>query len=264
MGEAEAILRHASESGISSLDTAVAYGDSEEVLGRIGVRGWRITSKLPAVPRGLDDVAAWVERQVAGSLARLRVDRLDALLLHHPRQLIEDRGDRLYASLTAMQSSGMAGTVGISVYDPEELEAIVYRYPCGVVQIPLNVTDRRFVESGWVERLSVEGTTVQARSVFLQGLLLMRREDRPASFHRWAGIWSAWDSWVREQSMSPLEACLRFALSTDGVDQAVVGVDSLVQLKEVLASYSEAPVEPPRSVQSGDSDLINPSRWKRA
>ena len=37
----------------------------------------------------------------------------------------------------------------------------------------MNIIDRRLELSGWLERLSDEGVEVHARSVFLQGLLLM-------------------------------------------------------------------------------------------
>ena len=38
--EAGRILDRARMAGIDTLDTAAAYGDSEQVLGRIGLTGW--------------------------------------------------------------------------------------------------------------------------------------------------------------------------------------------------------------------------------
>ncbi len=81
------ILRKAKECGISTLDTAVVYGESEKVLGAAGVEDFNVISKLPPLPKGDLNVAAWVDGHVAQSLDRLRLSRLDGLLLHRPQDL---------------------------------------------------------------------------------------------------------------------------------------------------------------------------------
>ncbi|MGP1664729.1 MAG: aldo/keto reductase, partial [Rhodanobacter sp.] len=46
--DAGQILALARESGIDTLDTAIAYGDSEACLGAVGTKGFRVITKLPA------------------------------------------------------------------------------------------------------------------------------------------------------------------------------------------------------------------------
>src|SRR5271165_4758530 len=70
-GEAAVIVGHAWDAGIDTLDTAIAYGDSERCLGRVGVAGWRVVSKLPPVPDKCPDLAGWVAASVGGTLRRL-------------------------------------------------------------------------------------------------------------------------------------------------------------------------------------------------
>src|SRR5256885_1717623 len=65
------ILARASAAGLDTLDTAVAYGESESVLGRAGVSNWRIVSKLPPLPPGVRNVRGWIDEQTHGSLQRL-------------------------------------------------------------------------------------------------------------------------------------------------------------------------------------------------
>src|SRR4051812_7806276 len=62
--EAAAILAAAYAAGIRTLDTAIAYGDSERLLGEIGVADWRVVSKLPALPPECSDIDAWVRESV--------------------------------------------------------------------------------------------------------------------------------------------------------------------------------------------------------
>jgi predicted aldo/keto reductase-like oxidoreductase len=66
--EGRAIVELARARGVDTIDTAMLYGDSEAALGRIGVAGWQVVSKLPAVPAGCEDVPA-------GAAARRRRTR---------------------------------------------------------------------------------------------------------------------------------------------------------------------------------------------
>ena len=64
LDDARAILRCAESAGIDTLDTAIAYGDSEDRLGEIGVASWQVISKLPGIPEDCTDVATWVSHAV--------------------------------------------------------------------------------------------------------------------------------------------------------------------------------------------------------
>ena len=105
------------------------------------------------------------------------------------------------------------------------------------------------------------GTEVQVRSIFLQGLLLMEGRSRPAAFSRWDPLWQSWGDWLRREGISPLRACVAFALAQCGVDRVLVGVDSLAQLEEAIAGAASAAAPPPASLVCDDIDLINPSKW---
>ena len=50
--EIESIVNKAYTFGVKTLDTAIAYGDCENILGEIGVQRWRVITKLSALPRG--------------------------------------------------------------------------------------------------------------------------------------------------------------------------------------------------------------------
>src|SRR5437764_1305987 len=81
---AAAILARARSAGMDTLDTAIAYGSSEERLGEMGVASWKVVSKLPPADEPCPDPSQWVREMVQASLRRLNVARLDGLLLHRP------------------------------------------------------------------------------------------------------------------------------------------------------------------------------------
>ena len=259
--EATKILSVARNHGIDLLDTAISYGESEETLGDAGVGEWKVVTKLPALPDNCTDVGGWVQIQIVGSLERLHLNKLYAVLLHHPKQLFESNGRNLFKALCMLKEGGYATKIGVSIYSPEELEMLFRDMHFDVVQAPLNVLDRRLVESGWARRLKRLRVELHTRSAFLQGLLLMPSVTRPRKFKRWDSIWSTWECWLHQYKLTPLEACLRYALSVAEVDRVVLGVDSVAQMLEMLAVPSAKLPELPKYELEVDEVLINPSLW---
>lgn len=255
------ILDLAAESGIDTIDTAIAYGDSELRLGKIGVRSWRIISKLPVIPESCPDIQQWVTEAVCGSLQRLKIKKLNALLLHRPQQLFEKNGDSIYTILQSLKQDGVVDKIGVSIYDPSELDALCTRFQFDLVQAPFNILDRRLIDSGWLVRLSDLDIELHVRSVFLQGLLLMSPFDRPGKFKSWEPLWSDWDRWLYLNGITPLQACLRYALSFPQISKVIVGVDSQKQLREIISASSGDFPELSDTLKTTDLCLINPANW---
>lgn len=256
------IIRRAREAGIETLDTAVAYGSAELCLGEVGVDGWRIVTKLPPLPQGTSS-AMWVRSQIGESLARLKVERLYGLMLHQPAALFGAQGAALYRAMEEAKRDGLVDKIGISAYGPEEIQSVAELFPLDIVQAPFNVIDQRVHKSGCLAWMHQQGIEFHARSVFLQGLLLMAPDQRPPRFSRWDGLWQAWHGWLAGNRLTPLSACLGFAIADARVSRVVVGVDSLAQLDGIVESVRGAPTMPvlPAELTSEDPLLINPSNW---
>lgn len=259
--EASAILTEAWNEGVGTLDTAIAYGESEKRLGEVGIEQWQVISKLPATPIDDVDVAQWVHYSVEHSLKRLGVSKLRGLLLHDSQQLLGPKGGELYQSLMMLKDQNKVEKIGVSIYSPDELDELWPDYQIDIIQAPFNILDRRLATTGWLARLHQAGTEVHIRSVFLQGLLLMDSDKRPGKFNRWESLWEQWRKWLGEQGLSSLQACLGFVLAQSEIDRVVVGVDSLKHMQEILANAEELSMELPEALATEDLDLITPSRW---
>ena len=255
------ILTLARESGIDTLDTAIAYGDSEACLGSVGTHGFKVVTKLPALPDGVSNVGNWVTDQIQNSLQRLKVGSVYGLLLHRSEQLIGESGRTMVTALERLKSDGIVQKIGVSFYAPSELDAVMQACSIDLVQAPFNLIDRRLLTSGWLQQLHDQGVEVHARSVFLQGLLLMKREAIPEKFSPWAHLFDSWHAWLQENSVTAVEACLAFLASHSFIDQTVVGVESHTQLQELLrTSPEQTPLQLP-DLHCEDERLINPSNW---
>lgn len=261
--DALSILQLARATGMDTLDTAIAYGDSEGVLGQLGVQPWKVVSKLPEVPEGCADVSQWARQQIQGSLTRLGISQLHGVLLHRPIQLLEKIGPVLFEALQGLKTDGLVRKTGVSVYGPTELDAVFEKYQFDLIQAPFNILDRRLIESGWAGRLKAAGVEVHTRSTFLQGLLLMSEEQRPSKFSRWQSVWQEWKRWLTDDGLSPLQACLQYSVTQENIDRVVVGVDTPAQLKEIIQAADGKLSSLPTFSPLQDDRLVNPATWNQ-
>lgn len=259
--EIRKILKSARQAGVATLDTAIAYGESEQALGQQNLQEFTVVTKLPEVPADCTSVTEWVNQQLQASLERLGISSLDGLLLHRPSQLLQPFGSELYQAMLGLRQQGLVRRIGISVYDPTELQALCDVYQFNLVQAPFNILDQRLVQSGWIEKLSRMGTALHVRSVFMQGLLLMEKSNRPNKFARWNSVWEEWEQWLNITGQTPVEACLRHALSIPQIERVIVGVDSVVQWQDILKAADGPSPAPPEGLGCTDVELLNPSNW---
>ena len=257
--EVARILDTAVDHGIDSIDTAIAYGQSESIIGETSQNRFSIISKLPPLPVDISNVSEWVHSQVQGSLSRLKCTSLDALLLHRPQDLIGAQGAELYAAIGSLMSQKMIHRFGVSIYSPDDLEGIIGTFDIHVVQAPLNVFDRRIL--GVTDQLSALNIEVHVRSVFLQGVLIANPKDRPQRFDPWSEHFALFDEWVRSSGMSAMACCTGFVLQQPGIAKLVIGSTSAESLTGIVAAIPNTHIKVPTELQSTVENLIDPRFW---
>jgi aryl-alcohol dehydrogenase-like predicted oxidoreductase len=260
--EVARILDTAVDHGIDSIDTAIAYGQSESIIGETSQNRFNIISKLPPLPVDISNVSEWVHSQVQGSLSRLKCTSLDALLLHRPQDLTGAQGVELYAAIKSLMAEKMIDRFGVSIYSPDDLEGIIGTFDIHVVQAPLNVFDRRIL--GVTDQLSALNIEVHVRSVFLQGVLIASPQDRPQRFEPWSEHFALFDEWVRSSGVSAMACCMGFALQQSGIAKLVIGTTSAESLDEIMNSIPNSVLEVPTHLQSSVEQLIDPRIWNAA
>lgn len=259
--EAESMIQFAHESGVEVIDTAIGYGSSEKVLGLIGISSFRVISKLPKLDPMCGDIRDWVRKSVDSSLRNLNIDSIYGMLLHNPSDLVGPHGESLAAALSELKSDGKICRIGISIYSPSEIATYANMIDFDAIQAPLNLIDCRIAEGEVLKQLKLEKCEIYARSVFLQGLLLMPLELIPKKFQQWMPLFEVWHKWLAEQKLTPIEVCLQYSLSLSDIDYIVIGADSLSQLKEIIKSSSSDHVLNFPNISSRNENLINPSFW---
>jgi spore coat polysaccharide biosynthesis protein SpsF len=271
------LVRRAANAGVSAFDTARSYGDAEERLGAAlaGRRAVRTITKLDPLNDLMHDasqasVCAAVDQSVAESLAALRLKTLSCVLLHRAEQ-IASHGGAIWRRLQEHLADGTIQALGVSVQTPTEAHAALREVAVTHIQLPFNILDWRWRESGVIAALEARGlVTVHARSVFLQGVLAagdpkiwpcISGVDAPATI---AWLTQTAEAFRRD---SVADLALAFARGQSWIDGVVVGQETEAQLDENLRLCSH----PPLSVEDCATiaataphlpeTLLNPARW---
>ncbi|MBT5400617.1 aldo/keto reductase [bacterium] len=253
--EVKKVLKLAKEHNIDTLDTASSYGNSEEVLGKIGVNDFKIVTKTISLQLGVDNVL----QSFYQSLTDLNTTNVDGLLIHNIEDAKDKQFDILYKELDKLKKDKLINKIGFSTYTPDQVDFLLDNFDFDLIQVPFNVFDTRLIEGNQLNLLNKKDVEIHARSVFLQGILL-NFKYLDSSFSKWTTQFDDYQKMVKNSGLSLLEYALNFALNTQEIDKVLVGVNNEKQLREVFKSVKEQ--EALSSYSICDVNLLNPSLWK--
>ena len=258
------------EYGIDCFDTAAAYGDAESVLGAFFKVHpsckdiVRIISKLPSEALSGIQVQQYpmIMRQNAErSLSRLGLDRLDGYLFHNA---VDASDPAKMEALASLKQLGLTRGVGVSVYRPDEALMAANSSLIDDIQVPFNAIDHRLIATGFFEQSNQK--RVFARSVFLQGLLLLEPVPKHMDFAQ-TEI-EGFQSIARKYELSYHDACIMFAQSVPSIEYLVIGIESPTELAQNAVALEKAII--PEFIQdikemlhTVNEQILMPNLWPK-
>lgn len=267
------ILNYAINHGINSFDTAQIYGDSEQILGnffKTKKKTPTIISKLPKIKLekrnpSFQEVYDSIKEMIEESTQKLQMKKLSICLLHNPLDL--DRYNGLVEkSLIKLKENNLVNKIGISAYTSKEVERFLENKKLETIQIPINVLDTRLIKNGLLQELNSEKKIVFARSIFLQGLLILNKNKLPKKISRISKHLSKVEEICDENNLTIQQLAFLFVRDLKEITSLTVGVDSVSQLKEnirilSMPTLSTSVYEEILNIGKIPDKLLNPSKW---
>ena len=260
--ESHQILLKANKSGITTLDTAEAYGSAHSIIGNFHRNHPAIKFKIiTKVPGDFNEIS--LELKVKGYLNDLGVNRLEVLMFHS----FDSYKNNLSAlkSLIKLKSAGLIKHIGVSAYTNEQLEYLLDKDEITIVQLPFNLLDNYSLRGALLEELKLKGKIIHTRSVFLQGLFFKKDTDANEIVQKLQSELDILNQLVSQYSCSMEELALSYCLQCKNIDNVVIGVDSVDHLNANLKASSyiinEEIIEKINNIKINDVDLLNPSLW---
>ena len=233
------ILQAALDAGITSFDTARAYGKSEEVLGRFfsqSSANKTLITKVLFQNEEKNEVSTALFAQVKDSIRKLGVEKLPFLMLHR-EEYIDRYGKELTDALVELKKDNLVSGIGISFSDKSNLDRMLDTDIFDCIQIPQNIFDNCELTNGTIKRLSDRGIAVFIRSVYLQGLFF---KDTNCLTKKLVAAKPALDklhALADAHGLSMSQLALSYIRDGSGITSLVLGCETVEQLNDSIEQF---------------------------
>ncbi|WP_417195752.1 aldo/keto reductase [Bizionia sp.] len=248
--EVKYILDTAYNLSINTIDTAMAYGNAEEVIGNYELNRFKVVSKfMPSEEYGS------VYFQLIESLKKLQIYKLYGYLAHRPMYLINNPKD--WKELIKLKDENKVEKIGFSLNTVEELELLIKKdFIPDIIQVPYNYFDTRFEKS--MILLKQKGCEIHTRSTFLQGLFFMNPTHLGDFFNDIKPLLNK----LQNENKFLAGALLNYVLNKDFIDKVIVGVENTNQLKQNISDIEKAEELEELKINV-NNEILSPFLWRK-
>jgi len=275
------IVRRAVAQGVTHIDSARAYCNSEVRIGAAFSDGWpphvQIVTKLSNLDElppdaSHDTVRSLVDESIKQSKAALGLTSISTLLLHNVR-LLRAWDGAAWQRLREHEADGSIGIVGASVNSPKEARLALAEEHIRHLQLPYNIMDHRWDDADFQKAVrSRSDMVVHARSALLQGILA---DKDPSAWPIIDGLnVSSLMAWLdmeyqRLDRKGIADLCFAYVRAQTWIHGVVVGMETMQQLSDNIELFVASPLERPdcEALRARrplvPDDLLVPGRWNK-
>ncbi len=242
--QAVSAVRAAIDAGITFIDTAEGYGNSESLVGE-GIRGRRDRVFLATKLSG-DHSPEHVGRAIGNSLRALGTDHVDLYQLHGYKA--QWPIEKTMGHLLRLREAGKIRYIGVSNFNAEQMQEALAPGPVASAQPRYSMLFRGAEESVLPFCLK-KGIGVIPYTVLAKGLLTGRyhpghqfpEDDQRsklgifsgASFERTFDVTERLKAWAKDHGRDLLHLAIAWVLANPAVSSAIVGGKSPEQVNHV-------------------------------
>lgn len=270
--EVDSILNTANNNGITLIDTAREYGDSEEKIGNFlenYKNNFVIATKLRLIDN-LDnltyvDFKNNIYNSVEESLENLQLNRIPILQLH---QAVDEifKNDDFWTVINELKDDNLVDLFGVSVYELHETKFITENHSSSIdfFQIPYNIFDRRFDDIQ--KELDENNIGLISRSTFLKGIIPCDITDVPKGLEDIKPFKQNLLTIANKCDVTVAELASVFVYYNDYINSTILGVNSPEELETNIKSidkFDKTLLEKIDfdSLRINDDYLIDPRKW---
>ncbi|WBX74535.1 aldo/keto reductase [Tenacibaculum pacificus] len=259
----KAILNLAFNNGIELLDTAEAYGNSQERIGEYhqnSTHKFQVITKFSSVVKGL---SLNIKERVFQNIKTLQIDSLYGYMFHSFSDF-ENYYPSFEKELISLKKDGVITKIGVSLYSNEEFEKVLEYENISLVQLPFNLLDNEIKRNKILSKAKNKGIEIHTRSAFLQGLFFKQANDLNKNLKPLSSPINKLQNLCSEDYKIN-DLALNYVYSQKNISKVLIGVDTIEQLKSNLESInksiSKEQLKVINTINIKETDLLNPSNW---
>lgn len=253
----EGIIKHAIFRGVNTFDTANEYGIAEILIGESisSSDSFRVITKVPTRETYTYE---YVKECLVDSLRKLQQKKIYGLMFHDPEIHKKNEIQEISKKLLDLEQ---IEHIGFSAYELEPvLEAKEKNPNWNIFQVPENILDQRLNKSTELVELARANNSIFVRSIFLQGLILLKPDDLPQKFQKYLKVFHALQNVGEKTGMSILDLCLSYSATIPWSSGSIVAASSIEQLNQIL-DYNFLDLDFDNIDRLPD-EVLDPRRWR--
>lgn len=261
------IISLAKKKGISHYDTAKDYKNSELHLGNCFKKIYKnerllVDTKLPK-NLGNKNLENKIEEFVKDSIKKLQIKKLNILYIHDSSQLFKKSGKKIFSKILSLKKKKLINKIGISVYTIKETKKILKDYKFDVIQAPINIVDKRFIDKEFIKFLKKRKCLLIARSIFLKGLLINTSFFKKKYFRKWRKKIDLVENALERDQLNIKNWTLHYLNKHKFLKSYILGVSKVSQLSEIfkILSTKQRNLKDYEELNIDEQGLINPKYW---
>jgi aryl-alcohol dehydrogenase-like predicted oxidoreductase len=266
--ELKFILNYAFKLGFKEFDSAINYNLPTSVYVELQKIGYKISSKLPYMnEKNPIKLKSMIFRTINNYMKIKKIKKIFNFYIHDTKELKDKKKfKKIFQVLKKIKNRGKICNISVSTYSPNDVRNVIKFSSSDkpyAIQFPFNYLDRRMDESGLLKKLKKINIKTYARSIYLQGVLLMSKKKRPPYFYKFKNIFTKWDRICNFDCKQRIRACVTLIKNNKNIDKIIVGFDNLQNIKDFIyyfkskSNFKNSEVFNKNSVQ-----LIDPRKWK--
>jgi len=258
------LLDAAFDRQVRTLDTAEAYGNSQEVIGAYHKQSANQFNIITKFSSTRTDLPTDIKERVKANIKTLGVDSLYCYMFHNYADF-KSFYTEYKTKISELKKEGLIKKLGVSIYNNEELEDLLKYDTIDVVQLPFNLLDNSKQRAAILRKAKAKGIEIHTRSVFLQGLFFKELNTIPEKIKPLLNSLKEINEIAKLNDTGLSRLALNYACQQKFIDKVLIGVDTLAQLNQNL-HLIEKPIsleliEKINEIDIKEKLLLNPSNW---
>jgi aryl-alcohol dehydrogenase-like predicted oxidoreductase len=250
--------------GIRILDTAEAYGDSQNRIGdyhKNNSNKFKILTKYS--PTRKDFPKSIIDR-VNNNLNILGVKNLYSYMFHSFHDY-KKHFPFIKNDLIRLKEESKIQKIGVSLHSNDEIEEVLKNNEIKLVQLPYNLLDNSNKREEVLKKAKYLGVEIHTRSVFLQGLFFKNTNNLTGNLIGLKNELIKLNNLIPKNKMN--ELALNYIYSKEYIDGVLIGVDNVSQLQNNIDCLGKNDLEElfgkVDQINVSDNLLLNPVNWKK-
>jgi aryl-alcohol dehydrogenase-like predicted oxidoreductase len=150
---------------------------------------------------------------------------------------------------------------GYSIYSMKEFNFLIKNYNFNLIQVPLNIFNKDFINKKFKEAVSKKNIEVHARSVFLQGVLTNEINYLPKKFEKYNNILSEWNDFCIAKKISKVNAAINFVLNQKFINKIILGFKNEFELINLINNFKWKKINYSNKFKNVPLKLKYPNLW---